>query len=71
MFTKALREGKRFVPWIERRGLSRVLHPDLLLLLSHKYAEGSAMRVVEDLKINHNRAIAKADVQTVADAPRQ
>ena len=36
--------------------------------LSHKYAEGSAVRVVEDLKLNHNRAIAKAFVQTVADA---
>ncbi len=36
--------------------------------LSHKYAEGSALGVVEDLKLNHNRAIAKAFVQTVADA---
>lgn len=68
MFTKALREGKRFVPWIERRGLSRVPQPDLRLQLSHKYAEGSAMRVVEDLKLNHNRAIAKAYVQNIADA---
>ena len=36
--------------------------------LSHKYAEGSAGRVVEDLRLNHNRAVAKAYVQTVADA---
>ena len=36
--------------------------------LTHKYAEGSARRVVEDLSQNHNRAIARAYVQTVADA---
>lgn len=34
----------------------------------YKYAEGSASRVVEDLRLNHNRAVAKAYVQTVADA---
>ena len=64
MFTKVLREGKRFVPWIERRGLSRVPHHDLRLLLSHKYAEGSARGVVEDFQLNHNRAIAKAYVRS-------
>lgn len=36
--------------------------------LSYKYAEKSAGRVVEDLGLNHNRAVAKAYVQTVADA---
>ena len=36
--------------------------------LAHKYGEKSAIRVIEDLKLNHNRAIAKAYVQTVADA---
>ena len=36
--------------------------------LTHKYAEGSASRVVKDLRLNHNRAVAKAYVQTVADA---
>jgi hypothetical protein len=36
--------------------------------LAHKYGEGSAIRVREDLRLNHNRVIAKAYVQTVADA---
>ena len=40
----------------------------LLLLLAHKYGEGSGMRVIDDLKLNHNRVIAKAYVQNVADA---
>ena len=55
-------------PWIGTLGLSPVPHRVSLLLLSHKYAEKSAGRVVEDLRLNHNRAIAKAYVQTVADA---
>ena len=42
--------------------------PRLAMQLSHKYAEGSASRVVKDLRLNHNRAVAKAYVQTVADA---
>jgi len=45
-----------------------VPHRVLLLLLAHKYGEGSASRVVEDFRLNHNRAVAKAYVQTVADA---
>jgi hypothetical protein len=36
--------------------------------LAPKYGEGSAIRVREDLRLNHNRVIAKAYVQTVADA---
>jgi hypothetical protein len=64
-------EGKRFVHSIKTQELSPAPHHDLLLLLSHKYAEGSALRVVEDLRRNHNRAITKAFVQTVSDAPRQ
>src|SRR4028119_1647601 len=42
--------------------------PRFAMQLSHKYAEGSAVRVLEDLKLNHNRAIAKAYVQNVAEA---
>ena len=34
----------------------------------YKYAEVSAASVVKDLRLNHNRAVAKAYVQTVADA---
>lgn len=42
--------------------------PRLAMQLSHKYAEVSAASVVKDLRLNHNRAVAKAYVQTVADA---
>jgi hypothetical protein len=42
--------------------------PRFAMQLAHKYGEGSASRVVEDLRLNHNRAVAKAYVQTVADA---
>ena len=48
--------------------MSLLATPRLAMQLSHKYAEASARRVVEDLRLNHNRAVAKAYVQTVADA---
>ena len=48
--------------------MSLVQHRASLLLLAHKYGEGSAGRVVEALRLNHNRAVAKAYVQTVTDA---
>ena len=37
-------------------------------MLAHKYGEGSAARVILHLIQNHNRAIARAYVQTIADA---
>ncbi len=56
------------VPWKGRHGLLPAPHRASRRQLSHKYAEVSASRVVKDLRLNHNRAVAKAYVQTVADA---
>lgn len=60
--------GKTFCPLDREARIVTSATPRLAMLLSHKYAEGSAIRVVEDLRLNHNRAITKAFVQTVADA---
>jgi hypothetical protein len=60
--------GKTFCPWDREARIITSATPRFAMQLSHKYAEGSALRVVEDLRLNHNRAIAKAFVQTVADA---
>jgi hypothetical protein len=60
--------GKTFCPLDREARIVTSATPRFAMQLSHKYAEGSAVRVVEDLKLNHNRAIAKAFVQTVADA---
>ena len=60
--------GKTFCPMEREARIVTSATPRLAMQLSHKYAEGSAASVVKDLRLNHNRAVAKAYVQTVADA---
>lgn len=60
--------GKTFCPLERQARIVTSATPRFAMQLAHKYAEGSAARVVEDLRLNHNRAVAKAYVQTVADA---
>ena len=60
--------GKTFCPLDKDARIITSGTPRFAMQLSHKYAEGSALRVVEDLRRNHNRAITKAFVQTVSDA---
>ena len=60
--------GKTFCPLDREARIITSATPRFAMLLSPKYAEGSALRVVEDLRGNHNRAITKAFVQTVSDA---
>ncbi len=60
--------GKTFCPLDRDARIITSATPRFAMQLSHKYAEGSALRVVEDLRRNHNRAITKAFVQTVSDA---
>ncbi len=60
--------GKTFCPLEREARIVTSATPRFAMQLSHKYAEASALRVVEDFRLNHNRAIAKAYVQTTADA---
>ncbi len=60
--------GKTFCPLERDARIVTSATPRFAMQLSHKYGEGSALRVVEDFRLNHNRAVAKAYVQTVADA---
>ena len=60
--------GKTVCPLDKDARIITSATPRFAMQLSHKYAEGSALRVVEDLRRNHNRAITKAFVQTVSDA---
>jgi hypothetical protein len=60
--------GKTFCPMEREARIVTSATPRFAMQLAHKYGEGSASRVVEDLRLNHNRAVAKAYVQTVADA---
>lgn len=60
--------GKTFCPLDREARIITSATPRFAMQLSHKYAEGSALGVVEDFRLNHNRAITKAFVQTVSDA---
>jgi hypothetical protein len=60
--------GKTFCPLERSARIVTSATPRFAMQLAHKYGEGSAIRVREDLRLNHNRVIAKAYVQTVADA---
>jgi hypothetical protein len=60
--------GKTFCPLERSARIVTSATPRFAMQLAHKYGEGSAIRVREDLRLNHKRVIAKAYVQTVADA---
>ena len=60
--------GQTFCPLERDARIVTSATPRFAMQLSHKYGEGSAQRVVADFRLNHNRAVAKAYVQTVADA---
>jgi len=60
--------GKTFCPLEREARIVTSATPRFAMQLAHKYGEGSAIRVREDLRLNHKRVIAKAYVQTVADA---
>src|SRR4028118_556985 len=60
--------GKTFCPLERSARIVTSATPRFAMQLAHKYGEQSAIRVREDLRLNHNRVIAKAYVQTIADA---
>ncbi len=68
MFTRVPREGKHECPLEREARIVTSATPRFAMQLAHKYAAHSAIRVREDLRLNHKRVIAKAYVQTVADA---
>src|SRR4028118_1494946 len=68
MFTRVPRAGRHECPLEREARIVTSATPRFAMQLAHKYGEHSAIRVREDLRLNHNRVIAKAYVQTVADA---
>ncbi len=68
IFTRVLREGKHECPLEQSARIVTSATPKFAMQLAHKYGDGSAIRVREDLLLNHNRVITKAYVQSVADA---
>ena len=59
--------GKIFCPLEDSARTVYSATPKFAQQLSHKYSQGNVRAVCSDLKENHNRSIAKATVQNIAD----
>jgi hypothetical protein len=59
--------GKIFCPLEDSARTVSTATPKFAQQLSHKYSQGNVRAVCRDLKENHNRSIAKATVQNIAD----
>lgn len=59
--------GKTYVPMEERTRIVITSTPRFAKIISHKYAEMGAPRVVEDFMENHGRKVHRSFVKNVAD----
>ena len=59
--------GRIFCPLEDSARTVYTATPKFAQQLSHKYSQGNVRAVCRDLKENHNRSIAKATVQNIAD----
>src|SRR5512135_2307041 len=62
------RGGKTYCPLDRTARIVGSSTPRFAKMVSYKYAEFGASRVIEDLRENHGRAVARSFVQNVADA---
>jgi hypothetical protein len=62
------RGGKTYCPLDRNARIVGSSTPRFAKMVSHKYAEFGAARVIEDLRENHGRTVARSFVQNVADA---
>ena len=62
------RGGKTYCPLDRNARIVGSSTPRFAKMVSHKYAEFGATRVIEDLRENHGRTVARSFVQNVADA---
>src|SRR5271154_909953 len=60
--------GATFCPLEREARIILTSTPRFAMQISHKYAEGPAMRVVKDLTLNHGRPVAESFVQNTAAA---
>ncbi len=61
------RGGSTFCPLETDARIIRTATPRFAKQISHKYAEMSSVRVVNDLKENHGRSVARSFIQNLAD----
>lgn len=62
------RGGKTYCPLDRNARIVGSSTPRFAKMVSHKYAEFGSSRVIEDLRENHGRTVARSFVQNVADA---
>jgi hypothetical protein len=62
------RGGRTYCPLDRNARIVGSSTPRFAKMISHKYAEFGSSRVIEDLRENHGRAVARSFVQNVADA---
>jgi hypothetical protein len=62
------RGGKTYCPLDRNARIVVSSTPRFAKIISHKYAEFGSSRVIEDLRENHGRTVARSFVQNVADA---
>ena len=62
------RGGKTYCPLDRNARIVVSSTPRFAKIVSHKYAEFGSSRVIEDLRENHGRMVARSFVQNVADA---
>jgi hypothetical protein len=62
------RGGKTYCPLDRNARIVGSSTPRFARIVSHKYAEFGSSRVIEDLRENHGRTVARSFVQNVADA---
>src|SRR4051794_24860668 len=62
------RGGRTYCPLDRNARIVVSSTPRFAKIISHKYAEFGSSRVIEDLRENHGRTVARSFVQNVADA---
>ena len=62
------RGGKTYCPLDRNARIVGSSTPRFARMVSHKYAEFGSSRVIEDLRENHGRTVARSFVQNIADA---
>jgi hypothetical protein len=65
---RSSRGGRTYCPLDRNARIIGSSTPRFAKVVSHKYAEFGSSRVIEDLRENHGRTVARSFVQDVADA---
>jgi hypothetical protein len=66
MFISVPKAAKPFARWMNGARIIRKATPRFAKIVSHKFANGAAAQVMDDLEQNHGRCCPKASLQDLA-----